>query len=318
MASSLRGRDLFFTSQPLSITDVQTIGAHTPTRSLTFADTPIGDAHVRELRGLINLTRLTMHGSQITDAALQDLAALPKLKHLDIARSNITGAGLVHFKGHPSLNSLSLEETNITDQALPLAADIPNLEGLNLRETQTTIVGLMPLVKLKRLSVWPSQYMTGDEMRQFEAQQRQLARPASRRRPAAAAALAPIESTFKAFLDEMAAHERDLEAALPPPADPNAYLELVDRTLSACRAIFARHCTPAACSVDRSWATTIIYRHQKLGEIELMSAEKAYVHTEGTGSWEGQRFRYTMLMTPAGWRVHAKTAWKSGWRKDWL
>ncbi len=124
----------------------------------------LGDSSLAIIARLKHLHTLNLTtgvgGSLITDVGLAHLAHLTKLKNLNLSGNDrITHIGLAYLAGLPNLTDLNLTDCTLIDDAgvAALAGLAKTLKGLNLsqndRITDLGLASLIPLAKLKRLSI---------------------------------------------------------------------------------------------------------------------------------------------------------------------
>jgi Leucine-rich repeat (LRR) protein len=130
------------TDNPLTDSDLETLGLITELRSLFIGDAGITDEGLRQILHLGSLRHLSLSNcGGITDECLEHLVKLP-LSILEIENTRITDQGLEHLGRLTSLNILNLKNVNITDQGLPHLESLSKLTSLTIEGSSITDDGL--------------------------------------------------------------------------------------------------------------------------------------------------------------------------------
>lgn len=315
-----RPRNVDFDGRSFTIDEMRFLGSQTTFVTLGFKNCPIGDAHIAALRALPRLLRLWLEGTQITDAALGHLATFPKLEFLILDRTRITGEGFRHFHDHKALKSLWASETDVTDQTVTLAASIPKLSILRIAKTAVTFEGLLALAASPRLKVNADEQFSADQMREYEAAQRRLARQARGSVVASGDDSAAAKSVLLAFFDAM--NEWELSMATDDVVSPRTKVELEERRANekaSCAAIFEKYCTSKERVYGRpnvlSYSRPPGYTQEAIVDAEQHSTHKVFIYTKDRSGFQR---RYLLSKSKDGWKVDHRECLLDGWSRDFL
>jgi NTF2 fold immunity protein len=315
-----RPRHFDFEKRVLDLDEMRFLGSQTTFITLGFKDCPIGDEHIRELRNLSRLVRLWLEGTQVTDAALEHLAALPKLQFLILDRTRVNGEGLRHFHGHNSLKTLWLDQSDVTDATIGLVIDIPKLSVLRIAKTAVSFEGLLAVAAHPTLKVNGGEQFSADQMQQFEATQRQLAREARHSTVAGGDEAESAKRVLLAFFEAMNQWESEMDDAGKTRIDSEA--ERHDRQaqdMTRCAAIFEKYCTPKPRAYGRpsalSYSKPPGYTQETVVDTEKPSKQKIWIYTKDTFGFQR---RYLVIRSRGEWRVDHREIQMDGWTQDYL
>ena len=315
-----RPRNVDFDGRPFTIDEMRFLGSQPTFVTLGFKDCPIGDTHIAELRSLPRLLRLWLEGTQITDAALGHLATLPKLEFLILDRTRITGEGFRHFHDHKALKTLWASETDLTDQTVKLAASIPKLSILRIARTAVTFDGLLALAVSPHLKVNADGQFSADQMREYEATQRRLARQARGTVVASEDDAAAAKRVLLAFFDAMNEWERKMaETDVVPPSSRDELHEREVNQKAACAAIFDEYCTSKERADGRpnilSYSKSPENVQETIVDTEQQSKQKMFIYTKDRSGFQR---RYLLCKLKNAWKVDYRECLLDGWSRDYL
>jgi len=306
-----RPRTVDLSGQPLTVEQMEHLGAQRTLVGVQLDDCPIGDEHVRAICGLDRLVNLSLCGTRVGDGALEHLARLPRLELLFLDRARIHGEGLRHLARSAKLETLWLCETDVDDATIGLAAAIPKLATLRIAKTRVTIDGLMTLAARQGLRVVADGQFSDPELAAFEAARRDRETAGRGKGKPPPADEAAAREVLVALFEALNGWERSLTAAqasgLP--------LWTADHQ-AACAAVFSRYCTERASRdvARRPFGEPPEHDREQVVDARAETKTKLWLYTKGHAG----ESRYLVVRGPDGWRIDRRE-WSSGrWQRRWL